>query len=454
MKNSIFSRSFIAIFLFLTLIYSLWMLAFWPGVFGQDSLAILLEVDTKREFQSGKPPFWFLHTYIFYGPTKLVEIPIIVQITLCIFIFSRILAWMYSNNLKKSFIFSIIFIACGPSVIYYVSSLYSDGIYAVCLSGLMFEVWRCCKNKKIDLTSGIMLFACIPYAIFSRPNGILNISIIVILFVFLRGLERKKAIALFTPWLAIGVTASVLFPIKHPIGTIFPMALYETVGFLEHRPMGNWERNEPRVTEKTVQALTSSGKTLEHISQFYDHYYWDPLIFFPDGPALLSLPENSKKRIIKEFFKYNLWHNFPAFAASRVNIFFHATLAMGGIPGPTNADNVLHQTQAISSIRPIEFITNQYLDKYFSFSERHHGFIWAPWIGYLTIIIALIISFSKRATLEASIISVYAIQFLAVFIFSIAGEYRYLLSFFTAPLVTLPIISYLRGTSQNPTKAE
>ncbi|MDH5856729.1 hypothetical protein [Lampropedia aestuarii] len=445
MKKVIFLRPFLVIYFSLLLIYLLWMLAVWPGILGPDSLAILLEVDTNREFQSGKPPFWFLHTYVFYNYAKLVEVPILVQIFLCVFVLSRILAWMYSNGLKKYFIFSLFFVACGPGLVYYVSSLYSDGIYAVCLSGLLFEIWRCCRNRRIDFISGLMIFLCVPYAVFSRPNGILNLVIIFALFFILKGLERRKAVFLVGPWIFVGIAVNVMLPVRNSIGTIFPMVLYETVGFLEKRPMGLWERNEPRVTDKTVQALTSSGKTLEHISDYYDHYYWDPLIFFSDGPNLLSLPGESKKIIVKEFFKYNLWHNFPAFAASKINIFFYSGLAMGGIAGPTNADNILPQTESVSRIRPFEFFTNSYIIKYFSFSERYHGLIWAPWIGCLTIIFAFVLGIRRQAKLEILVVGVYVIQFFAVFVFSIAGEYRYLLSFFTAPLVTLPIIAYLRG---------
>ena len=165
---------------------------------------------------------------------------------------------------------------------------------------------------------------------------------------------------------------------------------------------------------------------------------------FTNGPGLLSLSKESKKVVIREFYHHNLWHNFPAFAASRVNIFFYATLAMGGIPGPTNADNILPQTQARSEIRPYILPTSQPLLKWFDLTERHHGFFWSPWIGYIVLIATSFMAWRRRNVINLCVCTVYLAQFAAVFLFSIAGEYRYLLAFYTAPLALLPIITSMR----------
>ncbi|BCN37430.1 hypothetical protein ALDI51_07490 [Alicycliphilus denitrificans] len=438
------TRVFLFIWLSLALFYALWLIACWPGILGQDSLAILKEVDSQREFQSGKPPFWYLHVWLLYGPFQLVEIPILVQTLICVTICARILCWMWINQMRKSFAYCLIGIALGPSIVYYVSSLYSDGIYAIAVTGLTFEAWRCIRQKRIDGIGAWMLCLCIPYALFSRPNGLLNAIILIVLFISLSKPQRLLLGVLAIPWICIAIIAQISFPSRASIGTVFPMALYETVGFLEKRPMGIWERNEPRITEKSVQALTSTGRSLEHIQSYYDHYYWDPLIFFTNGPGLLSLSKESKKVVIREFYRHNLWHNFPAFAASRVNIFFYATLAMGGIPGPTNADNILPQTQARSEIRPYILPTSQPLLKWFDLTERHHGFFWSPWIGYIVLIATSFMAWRRRNVINLCVCTVYLAQFAAVFLFSIAGEYRYLLAFYTAPLALLPIITSMR----------
>ena len=182
------------------------------------------------------------------------------------------------------------------------------------------------------------------------------------------------------------------------------------------------------------------GKDLDHIQRFYDHYYWDPLVFFPAGPALLALSEPAKKTVIREFFSYNLWHNFPAFAASRVNIFLYAAFANGGIAGPTNAENILPQTQANSKIQFRNGKTHQTLLSWFDFTLKHRTIFWTPWVGVWLILLGFAKTWQRRDRAGFIVCMAFGLQLAAVFTFSIAGEYRYLLAFFAAPLVLLPVL--------------
>lgn len=211
--------------------------------------------------------------------------------------------------------------------------------------------------------------------------------------------------------------------------------------------MGLWERNEPRVTQETIEALTASEKSIEHINRFYDHYYWDPLIFFTEGPRLLELPPDAKKTIVREFFTYNLWHNFPAFAASRINIFFYSALANGGIPGPSNAENILPQTESKSKVLFRNGKTHQILISWFDFTIKHRALFWTPWVGLVLIVLCCARTWHRRDRAGLVVCAVFALQLAAVFSFSIAGEYRYLLAFFTAPLVLLPILNHRAAPS-------
>ncbi|WP_431777569.1 acyltransferase family protein [Ottowia caeni] len=336
------SYRFAFLLLLLGACYITWLIACWPGVLGQDSLATMLEVETNREAQAGKPAFWYLYNLLLYGPWRLVEVPILVQSLISVIVSARILSWMLEQRHFKSFWYCLFFVALAPSVLYYSAALYSDGIYTMSMMGMLFEVWICYRARRINSVSAIMLAITLPFALFARPNGLINAVALIALFFALPKLDRWKLVGMALPWLLVALYANSQFKHRAPIGSIFPLALYETVGFMEHRPMGLWEHNKPRISPKSVEALTSNGKTLEHISKFYDHYYWDPLIFNPAGPALLYLSKEAKTTIIREFFKYNLWHNFPAFAASRVNIFLYSALANG---------EFRHQTQRNISCR-------------------------------------------------------------------------------------------------------
>ncbi|WP_298207627.1 acyltransferase [Acidovorax sp.] len=425
---------------FIGVVYAAWLVASWPGILGQDSLAIMLEVDTDRVHQANKPAFWYLYALLTYGATGRVEVPIALQMLICAAVCARILAWMLTHRMWKSFAYCLIFVALAPSVVYYSSSFYSDGIYAISLSGMMFEVWRSIRNRSVDLPSLLIFFVTIPFAIFGRPNGVLNLIPLAALAWMLSKPYRVRMGLVIVPWLVIGFGSQFIYKYENPIGSVFPLALYETVGFLEHRPMGLWEHNQPRVTTKTVDALTSTGQSLDKIREFHDHYYWDPLIFFPAGPALLSLSDKSKRTIIKEFFKYNLWHNFPAFMASRVNIFLYAAMANGGIPGPPATSQILPLTKSISSVQPLKFSLRKHLHAWYDFSIQHRAIMWAPWGGLVLLMMALRRSMKQRDKVVTLIAGTYALQLVAIFIFSIAGEYRYLLAFFTAPLVLLPVL--------------
>jgi len=432
-------QRFLYLLIILSFAYTIWMIACWPGVLGQDSLAIMLEVDTDRSFSSGKPPFWYAYNLILYGTWGLTEVPIMFQMALCAIVCARVLAWMLSHEMYKSFLYCLFFVAFAPSVVYYSSSLYGDGVYAIASTGMLFEVWRCYKTKKIDRSALWMLFLTIPFAFFARPNGIINIVAITALAVVSSTPNRWKLAAVFLPWCATAIFASTYFQ-RESHGAIFPLALYETVGFLEHRPMGLWERDEPRVTSQTINALTSEGESIERISQYYDHYYWDPLVYFHDGPKLTNLPSQAKKTIVRDFFTYNLWHNLPAFMASRVNIFLYSAFANGGIPGLASAEIILHKTKSQSQPRFRNGAIHRAASKWLDFSLDYRFILWTPWLGLFLVVTGGMRTWQRRDYGGFLICSVLALHLIAVFLFSIAGEYRYLLPFFSAPLVLLPVL--------------
>ena len=433
-------RQFLAVFALLFLFYAAWVCASWPGMLGQDSLAIILEIETDRSVQANKPALWFLFNLLLYGTTARAEIPVIVQTLVCVIVCARILSWLLTRRMYKSFAYCLFFVALAPSVALYASSMYSDGVYAIALCGMLFEVWRCMRRRAIDWPSAIMLFITIPFAVFARPNGVINLLAIVILACALSWNQRKYLLLIAVPWCLAGFGSQALIKYNHPIGSVFPLALYETVGFLEHRPMGLWEFNEPRVTPKTIQALTSNGAKIETLQEYYDHYYWDPLIFNPKGPALMALSKKNRKTIIKEFFKYNVWHNFPAFAASRVNVFLFSALARAAMPGPRGADYILEQTQSVSTRQAFDLPTNEPLLKWFDFSVGVRAIYWAPWLGLWLISVGALRCARTRDKAACTVSGIFVLQLAAVFVFSIAGEYRYILAFFTAPLALLPVL--------------
>ena len=93
---------------------SIWLLTFWPGVLGEDSVAILQEVQNPRAFRSGKTVVWYYFVKLLYGTTGHVEAPITAALALCAVMFARMLAWYWDQGLYKTLWFALLAIAMAP----------------------------------------------------------------------------------------------------------------------------------------------------------------------------------------------------------------------------------------------------------------------------------------------------------------------------------------------------
>lgn len=427
---------FLKIFSSIALIYIAYIFIYWPGILGQDGLALILEAEGVQK--SGKTPAWILFFNILYKPWRLVEVPIIIQLIICAILLSRILSWLHANNLYKSFWFCLVFIAIAPHLVFYNASLYSDGIYACALSSLLFEIWLTSKNKILTKHSFFILTLSAPFAIFGRPNGIINL-IPLVAIIFLLGHKKEKiAIAgLIALCLAITFGASRHYK-PHSIGSLFPMAIWETVNFLQPSVMNV---HPPHVSELTIKTL-EERKPIPDIIKYYDRDYWDPLYFFPTGPIVGALSKESQDTIIKEFYRYNLWVNLPRFISSRVHVFLVAAFAHGGFPGPTYAKHILEQTQSQSVYRLWNLTTLEtLLTKIHDFNFKYRSLLWSPFLGIFLVLVTFYMSIKHKNIPSLIVSGTLFLQLLAIFFFSIAGEYRYLMSFFTAPLVMLPVFA-------------
>lgn len=430
---------FLCVLALLLTTYTVWWITFWPGVLGEDSLAILLEVQTQGKFQSGKPAFWYFFVKTFFAPDGRVEAPIGFQFLISAIIFSRILSWCWTHGLRKIFTFLLLFICLAPHMIFFIGSLYADGIFSVAVAGLLFELWLMAKSRHLNHTSLWMFLVTFPFAIFARTNGTVFLLAVIYATTLLPRIDKIKIIAISLMWCGLVLTGNKIHN-THSHGTIYPLVLFETVNFLQPRPMNLW-REKPRVSEETIQTLTKH-QPLEKIIQNYDRDYWDPLQYKPDGPKLGNIDRKHQKIIIKEFFRHNLWQNMPAFISSRVNVFMVSALAQGGLVSIDYASSVLPQIQTKSTFRPFQWSSLESpLKSIHSFSEKYRWLLWTPLLGIALLLIMLHRGYHAHSASMLVVAIPMAIQLIAIFIFSIAGEYRYLLPFFTLPLVALPALS-------------
>ena len=414
------SRLFAGLFVLLITVYALWLIALWPGVLGEDSAAIMLEVDRAGEFLSGKPVFWFFFVNTFYGSTGLAEVPIAIQLVMAALVFARILAWCWQQGHVKTFWFLLLFIAMSPRAAYSASTLYPDGPFAIASVSLLFELWLTLRARRLSTTSFGMIAVTLPFALFARANGIVLLLPLVYTIMRLHGRQRLRLGALALAWCAlVGVGASAHKSAGH--GVLFPLAVFETVNFMQPHPLRLW-RPSPRISAQTLETLHRYASS-EDLLRNYDRDYWDPLYHKPDGPRLGRMSKQDKRTIVKEFFRYNLWQNIPAFASSRVNIFLVSALAQGGEPSVTYAQYVIPRTDSVSVYRAMNVPKlTSYVESLHHASFSYRWLLWTPLFGIALLIWLFVTAAWRRRWDEFMLMLPMFVQLGAIFLLSIAGE--------------------------------
>lgn len=404
---------------------------------GEDSIAILLEVRTRGEFQSGKPSFWYWFVKETAGQHVKVEHTVAAQMLVCALVFSRILWWLQQAGMKKTFWGGLVFVALAPHTLYFISSLYPDGVFAVSVSGVLFECWLILRTRSVTPINGLLLFATLPFAVLARTNGIALLVLFIPMIICTRDRSRLTlglllASTIFGSWL-VNTTHPTK---KHDI--FFPLVVFETVNFLQPRAMNFWYE-QPRVSKMTTDAL-ERHRPLSLILSNYDRDYWDPLNYKADGPLLGAMPEGDKRILVHQFFTYNIWQNIPAFLSSRVNVFLVSALAEGNYPGISATKYALNRVPTGSiHLKYTPLSLSEIADKIFKTSEKFRWILWSPLPTILLLMIMACQSFNNQRSADNWIVWSMTLQFVAIFTLSIAGEYRYLYPFFAFSLVALSI---------------
>lgn len=431
------AKPFLLVFSLLILFYGAWLLTFWPGILGQDSLALIAQIEGSR-YQSGKPVFWYLFVKWLYEPHRRIEVSIAVQLLLCAVIFARMLAWTWQARMRKTFFFVLLFIALAPQVAYFQTSLYSDGLFSAAVAGLTFEAWVIVRDRRVSGVSLLMLGLLIPFAVFLRANGYFMLVIVIPLLLAVPRQDKLKVLAVFGIWVLLYLIANYTHKSLHKHGALFPLAIFETVNFLQPHPTGLRPADE-HITPETI-ALLERRKPIAEILKFYDRDYWDPLVYRAAGPGFLDYSKEEKTAIAREFFCCNLWNNFPAFMASRVNVFLVSAFAQGGFGGPDETVRIMPLIKSTSAVRPFDMgPVEPLLRSMYESSFTYRLLLWTPFLGIGLLVAVMRRTWHRREWLLFLVVAPLALQLAGVFAFSIASEYRYLLFIFTSVAALLPI---------------
>ena len=434
----------------LSAIYLGWLLIFWPGVLGEDSAAILMEVDRPEQFRSGKSVVWYYFVKATYGLTHRVEVPIAILMLLCAFFFARMLSWYWCQQRKYLCIFLLLFVCAAPHMVYFMGTLYPDAIFAVASTALLFEVWIICKERHLSPLSLLVLTLALPLAVFIRPNGILFLAPAVLATFFASGSSRYLLTTLIGIMCALVYTGTQTHR-STTQSALHSLVLFETVKLMQPRAMNDfweqmpdmndpWVLQGPKLSPLTVRIL-EDYRPKEQLLSYSDPVYWDMLVFHPNGPQLLGLSQKDYQDLSTEFLRYNLWHNLPDVVASRVNVMLSATLAQGGFPALNYAPTVLARIEAKSRMRRFALDDAELaLREVHRLSYQWRWLLWSPWLGLFLVAWITYRALNKK-DYAAMLVAIPALlQLMAIAAFASAGEYRYLLLFFTLPLALLPAL--------------
>ncbi len=433
------SRVFLVVLTGLLAVYATWLCTFWPGVLGHDSFAVLRQVEQPDAFTSGKPAFWYGLVALFYRTTRLVEVPIGMQFLFAAVVFARVLGWQWCMGLRAVFWLSLAWICLAPHMVFYLGLLYPDGIFSVAAAGLLFELWLAARRGGIDVRSLAMIALTLPVALFARSNGLVFVLPLTALWFLVDKKSRGWLATIVLLWCAVVALGARLHHDKSQ-GIWFPLAIFETVNVLHTRGESASE-SAGNLSPATIAALTRHRP----LGNYVDHFrpdYWDPLVHDPDGPQVGRMDEADQQVIVQQFLRHNLWHNFSEFIASRVNVFAAAATARAGIVEFWWAKPVLENLATRSVYRRWRLTkVEQVLTAVHDFGVRHRAWLWSPLPGIGLMLLMLMNGLrNPKRHLPSLLVTVpMTLQLGAIFVFSTAGEYRYLLPFFVQPLVVLPV---------------
>lgn len=451
-------RAFLASAGLLVLVYLGWLLVFWPGVLGEDSSAILQEVDRPEHFRSGKSAFWYYFVRWTYGVTHRVEVPVAILLLLCALFFARMLAWYWARGHRLLCVMLLVFVCAAPHMVYFMATLYPDAIFAVASCALLFELWWICSQKRHSRASLALIALALPFAVFVRANGALFLAPAVVAVFLVHRKSRLPLCAIIGLWCALAYTGTKMHK-PAPQSAMDSLVLFETVKLLQPRAMNDLWQKQPLMNDPWVlQAPKLSARTLEILEghaprqlmlAYSDPAYWDMLVFHPQGPQLFGLTEDRRKELAHEFLRYNLWHNLPDVAASRVNVLLSAALAQGGFSALDYARHVIRRTQAQSQMRIFRLDSSETaLRGLLRQSHAWRWLLWTPWLGF-TLLAMVLWHGVRQKNVPALLISVPpAIHLTAIAVFATAGEYRYLLPFFVLTPALLAVLISRPGISK------
>ena len=180
-RNVLFSIHFVFLFAFAVLFWTLWLAAFWPGWFTNDSISTLNEI-ARLQFDNWHPFVYALYVMFFKQFGSIGFVPIS-QVLLTAFIIAYIFDWCIRQGINKKVAYGIFFVfVLLPPIPVFNLMIWKDVPFSLAILYFSACVFFG-KNDKENGGKGLCLhwiyiplvFVLMTLLIFSRHNGIIYI---------------------------------------------------------------------------------------------------------------------------------------------------------------------------------------------------------------------------------------------------------------------------------------
>lgn len=425
LKNFIVkNKIFFSYFVIFILIYSIWLLAFYPGALSYDSIYQWEQVQ-KFEFSALTVP---LHTYLIYLLSRIWNNPAVVsifQILFTSFLFAYFLDFFVKQKISKKIV-NLVFIVLAISPVFGIYNVtpWKDVFYTQLIL-LLGTIWvKDCIRGYVENNNFKLILFSIAVVVTSlmRLNGLIYLVIIPLLYYFTKLINFKTLIKISV---FVGVAYFLL-------GIIFP----KIINVKNSENIGAWSRQVPiqmitavakfngAISEESLETLNKVAD-LEQLKKAYNCAGIDYLLINTKVDLGLFLTDQEFTLKFDKMAIETIAKNFPIVLSDRVCLFSHLI----GLGSPRWIN--LYYTDVYPNTNGIEQngipYLNTTLKNYLDWSDNYPQRIifWMPIIYILIYLFYLIKSIYQHNRLVFGYTIIVLINLPILFIVNVFAAYRY-----------------------------
>lgn len=426
------NKIFWLFFLVSTAIFSLWTVAFYPGIMTSDS------VDQWRQASDLRLSDWhpYLHTLYLAFFQRLFRSPFAVavfQVLATAGFFSYTFAYFWKKNVSKKLLITLflLFVFSIPIGIYNVT-IWKDVPFSLSVIACAFFLAKKYDEKKWTNVEIIMFLIISIGAIFLRHNGLIYILFLP-LIVSLYFSEKRFKKYYLSGLLGLFIFFQFFLPKilnlqPNPFWVNNVFVYHSSVGFYSHQPQTKILNSTKDMLEKVLPK--------KELKEKYNPAYWDPIYWNNKRNNEFFNSSEFWNTIVGDFYSYNLIANLPYFLGDKVNMFLTVSGGFG-----MNYSFALKKDieTGVSPIVSSFFNELSGLLKYVNGNPFIRFFVWNSFIPILLLMLVFIDSLYKKRKQIQIFAGFLMVQFPFLFILNMAGDWRYFYFYYLSFFILVPM---------------